>query len=532
MTKKTLVARVLWGGGRRAFGLGSVALLLIVLVFPFLVSDVSAYQAVYESYTTGSDALTCIFDNNVSAQSFTAVGFHVVNAVSVAAARTGSPGDLVVQLRTVNSQGYPDVVLASNSCATAGWTQFVLDWRVVNFSGSVVLSNNVQYAIVFSAPDGDGSNTVDLGYDSTSASYSGGCRFTGLVETWVKHTSTDFLFKIQVFGVGWIQTHAVGNSLNRTVFHSVEGEDFGYSRFAYSPYENYTGYSFAVNLTEFYCSGFTWYGVGEKRFWVVVDVVGADGSNVTMFYTQRMVTNTWGLLWDRAVMCNVRENQYMQEGYTGFVDHGGDWGIGWKYIEDYVVGVSENFVTFSCVRVADSVQLVALFHGDGLPVVMCNVTVVKDNSWFESAGVFMHVKHEGSGVVEGVLSDVFNATAYSGEAVTYSPLGFWEQLQHDIASLVNAALPGWGKDFVVVITGMGAWTWDLLGVLSSIVVSMAPLFGFFLLMYVVDAFATSASQGSFTPIGVCFSSLYQGLASVASVVVSIGQAIAQFIHFW
>lgn len=108
---------------------------------------------------------------------------------------------------------------------------------------------------------------------------------------------------------------------------------------------------------------------------------------------------------------------------------------------------------------------------------------------------------------------------------------WWELFVNDVGSMVEL-LPQWLQDYIFQF---GVWSASLMSFLvplSEMIFSLLPLVPFFLAFYIIDALALSIKRESFTPLGLCFLTLFNAMRGIVGVLVSIAHALYSFIHFW
>jgi hypothetical protein len=103
---------------------------------------------------SGDDYGGIIFDSTDTrtAQTFTTVDEFTITAVKVIGSRTGSPGDVTVEIKAVDINGEPTgSALASGSASfNAIAVEPLNEWVQIDIDSPVVLSATTQYAIIFS----------------------------------------------------------------------------------------------------------------------------------------------------------------------------------------------------------------------------------------------------------------------------------------------------------------------------------------------------------------------------------------------
>ena len=115
-----------------------------------------AVGALDQSQDGGFAGSNVVWGSVQAAQSFTAGISGDLDQVDVLLARSGSPGDLTVEIQTLSSGVPSGTVLASGSVAAASVTGSYA-WIPVPLSPVAPSSAGVQYAIVLSAPSSAGS---------------------------------------------------------------------------------------------------------------------------------------------------------------------------------------------------------------------------------------------------------------------------------------------------------------------------------------------------------------------------------------
>jgi len=161
--------------------------------------------ATLDQSQTASDGYAAIGFFGDQAQLFTAGISGTLSQVDLQLGRTGSPGDLVVQIRTVAGGVPSSSILSSATVAEARVTlSDTLDWVSVVLSPSVGVVSGTQYAIVLTAPAVppccDGYKWAASFLDP----YPGGtmAQLSGRGASWQSLPAIDFAFKTYVTPLG------------------------------------------------------------------------------------------------------------------------------------------------------------------------------------------------------------------------------------------------------------------------------------------------------------------------------------------
>jgi hypothetical protein len=141
------------------------------------------------------------------------------------------------------------------------------------------------------------------------------------------------------------------------------------------------------------------------------------------------------------------------------------------------------------------------------------------------------VEKVGKGRVEGWKdSEDFTLTSTFEEQAGeyYWLMNIFEALTRPLYEL----LPDWLQDFVDSIVGIFGPLTPLLGTLFGLVQTIIPLLPVVLFVWVIDAGVSSVAKGSFEPLGVCFSTIFNVTSTIGHWLVSAAHAIYAVIHFW
>jgi len=168
--------------------------------------DVSLAAATLDQSQTASDGYAAIQFFGDEGQTFTAGITGNLSQVDLELSRTGSPGDLIVQIQTVSGGVPSGTILASTTVAEASVIEsdVSFDWISVPLSAPVGVTAGTQYAIVLTAPAAppccDGYKWAALFQDV----YPGGTlvQRSGRGAAWESIPSVDFAFKTYVTLLG------------------------------------------------------------------------------------------------------------------------------------------------------------------------------------------------------------------------------------------------------------------------------------------------------------------------------------------
>jgi len=126
---------------------------------------------------------------------------HSIASVKVFGRRLGTPGTFKVSVQGVDGSQLPDgVELASGSVNANVWTTDVGGaWYEITLDSPYFLTDNVMYALVFTAPDNPGGepDMIMLRSNNVDADYTRGhyCSRAGGGGSWYKDTDKDFYFE-------------------------------------------------------------------------------------------------------------------------------------------------------------------------------------------------------------------------------------------------------------------------------------------------------------------------------------------------
>lgn len=156
-----------------------------------------------EYHNTGDNSFTSIEGNNWRAQKFTVgtVGTDqnfTITSLKLKMFRTGSPGTMTFSIKAVDGSGIPtgsdlSVGTTDGDTLTISSTG---EFREITMS-SFELQASTKYAIVMRAPDGNGSDFVNMRLESTGTYSGGNIRISGNGGlTWPAQSNADHMFEV------------------------------------------------------------------------------------------------------------------------------------------------------------------------------------------------------------------------------------------------------------------------------------------------------------------------------------------------
>jgi hypothetical protein len=163
-----------------------------------------------------------------------------------------------------------------------------------------------------------------------------------------------------------------------------------------------------------------------------------------------------------------------------------------------------------------------------------NVHVV-DAGYWASVDVSLTIWHEGQGLFLGHLSDAIYTTSYDGSSLSWAAHGDDNPFTNfigNIASAVGKVLPSWLNDILASFSGYFVWAVPIAGMLVSALATILPFLPLILFFYALDVGLTAVATGSFAPVGVMVTSLFNLASGLVHTVVAIAETVYDFIHFW
>ena len=162
----------------------------------------------YVTFNTGDDGEFSIYGVNYGSQTFTvpASYAYTVTSLNLKLLRVGNPGTINIQIKRT-SAGSPTGEVLCSATLNGDNIDTSATWYKVTMDTEYPLEANTVYAIIISAPSGDGSNYVKWRYVAAGG-YAGGNALTSTDSgvTWSAQTY-DFLF--EVWGNPCIQIESV-----------------------------------------------------------------------------------------------------------------------------------------------------------------------------------------------------------------------------------------------------------------------------------------------------------------------------------
>ena len=160
-------------------------------------------MTLYERYNTGEDGHAEAYGDWYITQTFTIGNTgtnedHDVKSIKLRLYREGSPGTFTVSIRAVDVDGKPtgaDLTSGTTNGNTLT-TDAAGEWRSINVT-PYGLSASTKYAIIGSASQGNGINSVHIMFDGTTPTYTGGSYGYSNDEgvSWDLITGRDVLFE-------------------------------------------------------------------------------------------------------------------------------------------------------------------------------------------------------------------------------------------------------------------------------------------------------------------------------------------------
>jgi hypothetical protein len=324
-----------------------------------------------------------------------------------------------------------------------------------------------------------------------------------------------------------VETSGSWQIADRTSWQTVRGMESGSMEWNYTNITDFSGYSASINFSWLVNEG-NWYEPQTvKKLEIVWNI-----SNIYVCISCEDVKNFGGAL----------DNMWFYAGSS--VNNSGfsaDWWNWWsadlvRSHTDFNRNWQDYYEVFVSKSNTTTVLVEVYKHGlDGVVRSISNYYTV-DASFWNGTDVSMKIWHEGKGYLKGGMSDTIHTGSWSpdipsswglpSENVFYD---FFANLFHSITSVLPSQIRNG-------LNQMGAWSGYLIsivsGILFSITSTIIPFLPLILIFYVLDAGLTSVYTGSFTPLGSAFLTLYQLVATIIQVIVTISHAIYSFIHFW
>ena len=151
-----------------------------------------------EYYDVNDNTTTVCYGVQWRCQTFTDAGGFDLTRVSVKAFRTGTPGDVTMDIMGTTDGKPSEGVLGTVDVSANGWTtDSAGDWYNFDFSPAVTLTAGTPYAIVLSIPGGGPTNKIDWRDDSSGAAYDGGTYVysTDSGSNWTISSGADLMFR-------------------------------------------------------------------------------------------------------------------------------------------------------------------------------------------------------------------------------------------------------------------------------------------------------------------------------------------------
>ena len=162
-------------------------------------------MALQESFELSDGTGASIHGTTWGMQSWTTTSAYAITDVALYCYKFGSPGNITVSIRAIDGNGKPTGAdLASVTVADSGISAFpTRAWYTFTFDTSYALDDATQYAIVFRATSGNGSNYFGpFGYGSTGYAGGGFSSSSNSGSSWgTVSTATDMDFRTYGEGV-------------------------------------------------------------------------------------------------------------------------------------------------------------------------------------------------------------------------------------------------------------------------------------------------------------------------------------------
>jgi hypothetical protein len=333
----------------------------------------------------------------------------------------------------------------------------------------------------------------------------------------------------------WSQTESSGDWLlgTRLEWKALEGQDEGTLTYQYPYCPNFTGYHATINMSTF--EGLRkewWWMVSEKSFFWSMAFHNVDtGQLVYVYIRMREVTNTWGFIWDKNIIVDVRENETQNFFWDGnyyardeFFDY--DWFSGKNYAEIFVWKDGANL------------RIVIVHHRGDQPkaVRLWNSTINLGESFFENVTLTNRLKHAGYGYFNGgCIDQIYENTPYSPSLPDMQEIpvrNILDQFIHDISQILTNNLPQWAQDFIGQLQSWWAGLQGILAMVWGIVTQIVPFFPFILLCWILDAVITSVTEGNIHPLGIVFTTIFEVGRGIIQTLVTIAHTVYDILIFW
>ncbi|MFC1910427.1 Ig-like domain repeat protein [Chloroflexota bacterium] len=173
-----------------------ICLVLIMLLAAVIIpaSGVYAAPSLQESHDGSNDFWWTPRGSIWLGQTFTAISNHSVTSVKFNILFVnGTPGDIYVYLMAIDG-GIP----TGGYLATAVRSSYSAGWQEWTFSTPFVVTDQVEYALVISAPDSDDSNNINVWMENSPGTYGDGHSILSMNggASWSSSTTGDMDFEV------------------------------------------------------------------------------------------------------------------------------------------------------------------------------------------------------------------------------------------------------------------------------------------------------------------------------------------------
>ena len=328
---------------------------------------------------------------------------------------------------------------------------------------------------------------------------------------------------------GWVKTDQVGEweIVSDTYWESGDGDELKHFTYEYDPVDITASWSFAV-YSYVYVQGLEWwqyvFGSNTVKQNIVFSMV--KGSDEVRIRLEHKAVRTWATLGLSSFNLWIYKKV------------GGDWEkiFHAQNIPVEVWKKQEYAFRFYFFKQSDTVcrfVLVALTDRDSDMRVGDEVVVdfsVSAEFWTDLR-LEQYVEKSGKGNVKGWKDGESFSKNETSETEADTNYWLWNIFRALTTPLYDV-LPDWLQDFVDVMTGFFSPVYDLLVSGWSIALGLIPFLPIVFICWLVDAGVASVSEGSFRPIGYCWSTILNTVQVAGQWIVAIAHALYDVITFW
>lgn len=291
---------------------------------------------------------------------------------------------------------------------------------------------------------------------------------------------------------------------------------------------NFIGYYASIHIDKidaWVTSWFPWDSSAGKGVNVCFELQG-NNTNIKASFVFEKIVDLWGALGKSRVYGTVLVNSTEYYGTLGMPS---------------ILG-SDNYVEVWITKTGDAVN-VKIYHYASLlenPALLVDKTINVGSQWFSNVSIKLRVEHYQWGGWTSRNDGCFEARIIV-ENLSFSPTTFptpkplpeniWDNFVRGIIGMVNA-IPSWIRDVLNQIYEGMKWVASIFYTFFGFVVEMLPLLFPIIIFWILDAGITSIYEGSFTPIGMVFSTIYDFIRGIIQTIANILQTIWDILTFW